>query len=209
MNRGQLLRIFVAEHGERARMLLRFILEESSRSREGLGDFSFKDIKERFKAAGIEYNPSPLLAKLEREIGIIETTYRSTTQRWWRVIDRDSIEEALGGERELSLRARVLRAQFYSLRPRELMDLLERAKGRQIGEAERARLRKAAFEELPLLLRVVEEARASGEEEALADEIRLAETLIKLFEEVIVGSAAREGLSLRHPQASEAWLERP
>lgn len=204
-----MLRIFLAEYGERGRALLRFILEESRSSSGELGDFSFKAIRERFRVMGMEYNPSPLLAKLEKEIGVIETSYRSTTQRWWRIIDREAIEGALGSERELSLRAKVLRAQFYSLKPMEMLEALERAK-RSAGEAERSKLRRMAFEELPLLLRVVEEAKASGEEEALAEEIRLAKAIIDMFEEIVAREpSARERLSSTPPRASEALPEKP
>jgi hypothetical protein len=55
-----------------------------------------KGLRSRLKSWGIEYNPVPLLLKLEKEIGVIETSYRSTTQRWWHVIDRRALENALG-----------------------------------------------------------------------------------------------------------------
>ncbi|MEN2999818.1 MAG: hypothetical protein ABDH61_04505 [Acidilobaceae archaeon] len=193
------LRAFLAEYGERGELLLRAMLEEA-RSSPGakLGDFSFKGLRNRIKAMGIEYNPAPLLMKLEKEIGVIETSYRSSTQRWWRILDRQALEEALGVE-ELSVRGRLLRAQLHTLNPRGMAEALRAMLGRKLGEADRARLRKMAFEELPLLVKVIEEARALGEE-GLEEDVRLAEEVLELFELVIRAREAQvAGPSLKHP----------
>ncbi|MCS7107444.1 MAG: hypothetical protein NZ902_05010 [Acidilobaceae archaeon] len=196
------LRAFVAEYGERGELLLRAMLEEArSSSAAKLGDFSFKGLRNRLKVMGIEYNPAPLLMKLEKEIGIIETSYRSSTQRWWKIVDKHALEEVLGVE-ELSIRGRLLRAQLHTLNPRGMAETLRGMMGRKLSEVDRARLRKIAFEELPLLVKVIEEARALGEE-ALEEEIRAAEEVLELFELVVTGArgALAEGPSLRHPLA--------
>jgi hypothetical protein len=74
------LREFVAEYGERACIVLKAIHEESSLGgRLKLGDFSIKGLKARLKSWGVEYNPTPLLLKLEKELNLIETSYRSTS----------------------------------------------------------------------------------------------------------------------------------
>ncbi|MCX8195813.1 MAG: hypothetical protein N3F67_01870 [Acidilobaceae archaeon] len=197
------LRAFLAEYGERAELLLRLMLEEArSPSRLRLGDFSLKGIKDRLKVMGVEYNPVPLLAKLEKEVGIIETSYRSSTQRWWRILDRELVEELLGRREELSIRARMLRAQIYALNPQGMKEALKGMLGRRLSEAERSRLRKMAFEELPLLVKVLEEAKELGEE-ALEEEVRLLEEVLELFELVAIRSteAPAAGPSLRHPLA--------
>ena len=81
---------FIAEYGERGTLVLRAILEEymSPKGRAALGDFSFQGLKRRINSYGVRYNPAPLLRVLEKNIGVIETTYRSTSQRWWRVLNR-------------------------------------------------------------------------------------------------------------------------
>ena len=73
---------FLAKYGERGYALLKAILEASLAPRRGpgFGDFSFKEIKARLASYGLNYNPSVLLAKLEKEYGVIETSYRSGTQ---------------------------------------------------------------------------------------------------------------------------------
>lgn len=50
---------------------------------------------QRLKAWGIDYNPSMLLRILERDYGIVETSYKSSNQHWFRFVDANSVIEAL------------------------------------------------------------------------------------------------------------------
>ncbi len=179
---------FLARYGERGYALLKAILEEADKPRRGpsLGDFSFKGVKARLSSYGVDYNPAILLSKLEREYGVIETSYRSGSQHWWRIVDRRAIEEAV---REYEgrppgphdPRVRVLRVQFASLEPEALLRELERiASSPRPGRRERERLREIAFKYLPLIASFLEEA--SGYEDELEYEINLANEILAAAE---------------------------
>ena len=184
---------FIARYGERGKIILRAILEVARmRSvKEGLGDFSFKDIKTWLARQGIEYNPSLLLSKLEREYGVIETSYRSSSQHWWVIIDRKSIEEALAeeGYYEPASEAlgepmgKVLRAQFYSLEPHYVKSQLKRlARARRLSRRDMRVFREIAFNRLPFIARFLEES--SEYPDALEYERLMAEEILELAESV-------------------------
>ncbi len=202
---------FIARYGEKGYLLLRAILEASREAlaRPGFGDFSYQGVRRALGRLGLEYNPSPLLGILEREYGLIETTYRSKGQRWWRILDRESIEEAVRayeGRPEPDPgdpRLRLLRIQFRSLDPESLMDLLSRvAQRRRLTRAERERLREVAFRDLPLLVDFLERARSEYPDE-LAEEIAYAEAILELAEEAVTrGTPAGRRRALEHAPRS-------
>jgi len=194
------LREFIAEYGERACTLLKAIHEESS-SESGLklGDFSVKGLKSRLKSWDIEYNPVPLLLKLEKEVGVIETSYRSTTQRWWRVIDRRALENALVecGASPYSgvedVRARLLKLQFHVLKPHEILEALKRIQSRRAAsKSDLEFVRRITFNELPLLIKVKEEAESLGYNVELREEIEVVEKIVEVAEKIILNSRRAE-----------------
>jgi len=212
------VREFLARYGEKGALLLRAVLEASRRRRPGApGDFDFKGVKAALARMGVSYNPAPLLGILEREYGVIETTYRSSGQHWWRILDRRSIESALREYEGLpeedpdDPRLRLLRTQFYSLNPYGMLEVLQRlASRRRLSRAEAERLRRIAFEELPLLVKWLEEARAEYPDE-LATEISLAEDVLDLAEEAAARASGRRlepAPSGRVAEAFEHSLER-
>ncbi len=195
---------FIAKYGEKGYIVLKAVLEASRRARiRSLGDFSLQDVKKALAERGINYNPSLLLSKLEREYGVIETSYRSSGQRWWRIIDRSEIEEAIReweGEPESDRedpRLRLLRIQFYSINPHEILEVLVRlSRRRRLTRQEAEKLRKIAFQDLPLLVEFLEKASAEYPDE-LVDEIALAESILELAEELTVARGGRgESLEL-------------
>lgn len=208
-----MLEEFIAKYGERGYLVLKAILEAARRAKKpfSLGDFNFKDVKAVLKSMGVDYNPAPLLSKLEKEYGVIETSYKSSSQRWWRIVDRRTLESIVReweGRPEPDPedpRLRMLRIQFYSLQPYEILDLLTRlSKRRRLNSAEKARLRRIAFEDLPLIVDFIERAQSDYPDE-LSQEIAVAESILDLFEE-LVGPASRSGErysgGLEHPLRS-------
>ena len=191
---------FIARYGERAYALLKAILEEASKPRRGpsLGDFSFKGVKARLSSYGIEYNPAILLSKLEKEYGVIETTFKSGSQHWWRIVNREAIEDAVkeyeGVPRSdvLDPKVRVLRVQFASLNPESLLRELERiASSPRITRREMERLREIAFNILPLIASFLEQA--AEHEDELSYEINLASEILAAAERAV--ARIREGLN--------------
>ncbi len=173
---------FLAEYGERGYAVLRAALDAySSAPGRGvrLGDFSHREVVARLRAWGIEYNPSMLLRILERDYGVIETSYRSGNQHWYRFLDPGAVAEALDeydrgtdpgaqGEEEQGIEdpeVEVLRVQVASLDPQGVMEELRRLSAKpRLGRAELARLRRLAFEELELAARLLRRAEELGYE---------------------------------------------
>ncbi len=184
---------FIGRYGERGYILLKAILEEtdSNWAYPGLGDFDFKGIKSRLRSYGIDYNPSPLLSKLEREYGVIETSYKSSNQHWWKITDRESIEEVVRLKEGRPLRdhedprIRMLKIQFYSLDPERILELVRRAsRNSKLNEYIKRQLRRIVFEDLPLIVDFLEKAKSEYPEE-LFREITLAETIIESLERTV------------------------
>jgi hypothetical protein len=59
------------------------------------GDFDYRSLVDGLNSTGFQYNPSLLLRALEREYGVIETSYRSSNQHWYRFRDLEAVEQAL------------------------------------------------------------------------------------------------------------------
>ncbi|MCE4622619.1 MAG: hypothetical protein F7B19_04825 [Desulfurococcales archaeon] len=205
---------FIAKYGERGYLVLKAILEAARKGRRpfSLGDFNYKDVKIALKAMGIDYNPAPLLSKLEKEYGVIETSYKSSNQHWWRILDRELIEAVVReweGKPEPDPedpRVRMLRIQFYSLSPHEILDLLTRlSKRKRLTSMERAKLKKIAFEELPLLVDFIEKASSEYPDE-LSEEIAVAESILELFEEIVYGGASKARYSVKGRERLEDSL---
>lgn len=90
----------LTKYGGRAYYVLKAALEVAEENRRlglsRLGDFDYRSLTQRLRAWGIEYNPSNLLKVMEREYGIVKTTYRSSNQRWWAfAVDAASVRLAL------------------------------------------------------------------------------------------------------------------
>lgn len=194
---------FLARYGEKGYIVLRAILEAAREAlaRPGLGDFDYRGVRKALERMGYSYNPSPLLGILEREYGLIETSYKSSNQHWWRFLDRESIEEAVREYEgrpepdEADPRLRLLRIQFYSLDPGGIMDLLQRLSARKrLTSHERNLLRRIAFDDLPHLVDFLEAAKAEYPDE-LADEIAYAEAILELAEALVGGGQRRGAIS--------------
>ena len=192
---------FLAEYGERGYAVLRAAVDAatSARGRRGvrLGDFSHREVVARLKAWGIDYNPSMLLRVLERDYGVIETSYRSSNQHWWRFLDLDAVAEALDaydqgvdatepleddGEELLDPETELLRVQIASLDPAGMLEELRRLAAKpRLNRAELARLRSLAFNELELAARLLRRAEELGYEgpevEMLRGALKLASKL--------------------------------
>ena len=156
-------------------MLLRAIYEEAIYpSSEGkLGDFSFKSIKKRLSNYGLNYNPSPLLRILERDVGLIETSYKSSNQHWWKIVDLNLLKAAIGAGGSLNdPRIRLLRIQFYSLDPLSTLEYLERlVKKRKVLESDKRKFKKIVFEVLPGIVNFLEESEEYEEDLIVEREI--------------------------------------
>ncbi len=190
---------FLEEYGERAALILRSALEVSDEykasGKNALGDFDYKGLVQKLKLKGINYNPSPLLRKLEREYGIIETTYKSEKQHWWKFIDEEAIRDVLEGEEDIEdPKLIMLKVQTSALGIGEIKDKLKKlASKKKLNAAERKWFKNFAFETLPLIVRIVEVTIEEGYEDP---ELMEAIKVLKLSMKVANKLKARNVLPL-------------
>ena len=88
---------FLEKYGDKGFIVLKTAIEISlsNTNNRRFGDFSYQSLVFRLNSMGIGYNPSNILRILEREYGVIEKTYSSSRQKWYRFIDLDAVREAL------------------------------------------------------------------------------------------------------------------
>ncbi len=194
------LREFIRIYGERGYYVLKAILEayKENWGRGALGDFDFKSVKRKIESYGIEYNPAVLISRLEKEYRVIETTYKSSNQHWWRIVDLELIEEAVAEHEGRSIesitslppRARLLRLQFYATEPEKVLMTLKRAlRGFRIPQKV---IDEILFIKLPRIVNFLENAQEEFFEE-LSAEISLAEEILNLAEQVVMLRRPKEG----------------
>lgn len=179
------VREFLAKYGERGYYLLKAILQASIRaSGAKLGDFDLKTLKKVLGDYGLDYNPVPLLYTLERRLGVIRTTYRSSQQHWWEIVKRRDLERAVaefeGREEDVNdYELRLLRIQFYSLEPDKVLSSLRAAE----RSGDRKAVKQLAFTVLPKVVEFLKAAK-SKYADALSAEIGVAEEILDLAERI-------------------------
>jgi len=178
----------IMRYGEKAYIVLKTALELSNENDNAMvGDFNYRDLIERLKIKGIKYNPSNMLKILEKEYGIIETTYKSERHHWWKFIDKNAVEEALSDYvntntkqvHHIDLDLKLIEIQLNSLELDRLRDILNYlAKKPYLTENDLWTFRRIVFNELELIVKLHKKLIAY--EHNFKDEIRLIEHIIEL-----------------------------
>jgi hypothetical protein len=154
----------LTRYGDRALYVLKAGLELLDENRllgkKIPGDFDGRSLNRKLREWGISYNPNQLLRTLERDYGIIETTYRSSTQRWWRFVDEKAVRAALKiyeGDSEFiddpeifMLELQVEITNIDSIL-RELKELVSKSR---LSLAERQRVKDIVINVLPEIVKV-------------------------------------------------------
>ena len=181
-------------------------LEESSVRRNILGDFEYKMVVKELRRIGIKYNPNILLRKLEREYSVIETSYWSGNQHWWRIIDKKGFEDAIAyyekrDEKEEDVNIRLLRIQYNLIEPETILLTLKKlANKKTVSQRDRKMLTEIAFEYLDKVTLLID--KLSQYEEKFAREIRLLYEIIDLAEKLSMK------ISRAHRVQEEEYTER-
>ena len=181
-------REFLEKYGEKGELVLRAALETAEEYKKSgkdvLGDFDFKGVIRRLKLRGIEYNPSPLLSKLEREYSLIETTYKSSGQHWWKFIDEDAIRAALEVDEEEieDPEVAMLKVQIAALELEEAKErLLKILNKRKMSVADKKWFKAFAFESLPLITQVAQKVLEEGyEDPELLEPVKVLQLALKV-----------------------------
>ena len=179
----------LVKHGDKAEAVLRAALSIALKNREGggsrLGDFDYHSVVKKLRLDGIDYNPSSLLNLLERDYGVIETTYRSSGGRhWWRFIDMRAVQEALAEYKgvpgsQASPRLKALRAKVMVLEPRRLLNTLFKMEGKnKLSEADKLLLKRLALVELDVIVDLIDELEKYAP--AFSEEIEMLHEIVDL-----------------------------
>ncbi len=191
---------FIAQYGDRGRIILKAIYEETiyPSSDTKLGDFSFKSLKRRLTNYGLNYNPSPLLRILEREVGIIETSYKSSNQHWWKVVNLNLLKRIVENRlHENDPRIRLLRVQFYSIDPLGVLEYLKRtSRKKRLLENDKRKFRTIVFDVLPIIVRFLEDTEEYEEE--LSIEREMSTQILDLAEMLSFKLSGSANTSRRH-----------
>ncbi len=200
---------FLSNYGDKGYVVLKAAVECALSTRKGevrLGDFNYRGIVQRLRLMGIEYNPSMILRILERDYGIIETTYRSQNQHWWKFLSIDDVIEALReyeegiivGEEDyndIDPEVEVLRIQIAALAPQELEEKLRRLASKPIlSRYERKVFEQIAFKYLTKVGMLLKKAMRYQDE--LQEEIAQLVRVLKLAAKIA------NKLSISYKQAS-------
>lgn len=168
------------KYGDKAYLILKAVLEVAReyayQGKNKHGDFDYRGIVLKLKTLGLDYNPSSLLRIIE-DYGLIETSYRSSNQHWWKIISIQEVERALREYEGLDEgiddpEVLLIKVQVQSLDLPSVKRILEKMlKKNRLTEIDKKRFRRLVFEDLELLVKVLK--RALEYEDYLEDEISL------------------------------------
>lgn len=164
--------------GDRCRLILKtaVAIAESNDKKE-LGDFDYKTLVEKLQELGFDKDPKMILRALERDYGIIETSYKSTNQHWWRFINIEEVKEAIGEEIE-DPEVQLIKIQANSLNLAELERKLRFLLNKPVlSEVDKALFKKIAFEELNYVIEVYRKASMYEETYDIVEKIKAILTL--------------------------------
>ncbi len=191
------------KYGDRAYYVLRAALEAADEYRaEGRkypGDFDFRGLVVKLREWGFRYNPNQLLRILEREYGIIETSYKSAAQHWYVFTDREAVEAVLSdyGSNEGVVNeiddpeAYVLELQMEAVNIDSLLSKVKAlCRKSKLSSVDREMLREIIMNELPVVAKVMKEASKYGNK--YSDFISKATTLMKLARQALTLSRVTE-----------------
>ncbi|MCY0873784.1 MAG: hypothetical protein OWQ47_02485 [Acidianus infernus] len=159
--------------GERCKLILKAAISiAESNDKKELGDFDYKTLVEKLQEVGFDKDPKMILRALERDYGIIETTYKSANQHWWRFINIEEVKEAIGDEIE-DPEIQLIKIQANSLNLAELERKLRFMLNKPVlSEVDRALFKKIAFDELNYVMEVYRKASMYEETYDIAEKIK-------------------------------------
>ncbi|MCX8168030.1 MAG: hypothetical protein N3D82_03270 [Ignisphaera sp.] len=175
-------------YGQKLLIVLRTAIaiarENRLRGGQPPGDFDYRTLVERLSSAGFHYAPSLLLRALEREYGVVETTYRSSNQHWYRFKDLESTEQALnyiagvdGAEEDPEVA--MVRIQIKALQIRYWLGKLKSMSVKaRLGRSDVELFRRFSFHILPKLVRIMR--RAEEYEDQLYTEIGIVREIVSI-----------------------------
>ncbi|MEM0027249.1 MAG: hypothetical protein QXT53_03955 [Ignisphaera sp.] len=159
--------------------------ENKLRGSNMFGDFDYKSVVEKLNTMGFSYNPSLLLKTLERDYKIIETSYKTSNQHWYKFkYNAEIIESILNGISKGSEELddpdiALVRIQLRSLRPRYWLNKLKTMSVKEkLTKTDIKLFQQFSFNVLPKLVKVLKHAEEYEDE--LFAEINMLKEVIQL-----------------------------
>ena len=186
---------FRLKYGEKAEALIEAIrLAVKMNDNKEAGDFSYKQVVEALGRLGYNFDPRNLLRVMEREYGLLETSFRTTNQHWWKVKVNELTETDDSAELE-NPRVLALRIKASSLGIQEVKKKLEFwARKPVITEIDRREFQKFSFTQLDFFVTLLEEASQYEETQDIAEEIMNILALSYQVAKRFGGQSNRKGL---------------
>lgn len=191
---------FLMKYGEKAKVVLKSAYELMNEYRvsgkELAGHFDFRGLIGKLEEVGLRYNPSQLLRIMERDYGIIETSYRTTAKRWYVFTDPDAVGRVL--EKYVDFPGKmgllkdpeleVLKLQIKAINIDALYAKVKRLASKGfLTVIDEEMIRDIVFNDLPLVARVLKSVLKY--EELFQDFISKAITVMRLMDELTTKSS--------------------
>lgn len=186
---------FLLKFGDKGKETLIAAIECSyENERTELGDFSYKSVVEKLTEKGYNFDPKMILRALEKDFGIIETTYKSSNQHWWKFIDREQVENVVNENKDTDPKVELIRIKFYSLEPQKIEKRLELMSKKSIlTEVDKKTFRLMVFDELTKLAEIYDEASQFEETLQIVESIKRILTLASIISKRIYGKGYNKG----------------
>ncbi|WP_434731226.1 hypothetical protein WLZ34_06485 [Thermogladius sp. KZ2Tp1] len=179
------VRAFLDKYGDKGFLVLKAALEVAGDPNvdHRYGDFSFKHLVLKLARLGFNYNPVNLLRSLEKEYGVVEKSYTSSNQTWWRFVDVEAVKSAVyeGAADSDDPRLALLKLKYESLEPARVRStLLKLASKPSLSNVDKELFRSVVFNELTKLVELYYEM--SNYEEYFAAQLSEVRELLRLAE---------------------------
>lgn len=156
---------FLERYGDKGVVILKTAIEIAydGSPQKRLGDFSYQQLVMRLRAMGIDYNPANLLRILEREYGIIEKTFDSSNQKWYRFVDLEVVKQAIDEYMGIAIeqndpRIQYIKIKYKVLEPHSILRTLKSlASKNMLSRSDKAFFKEFVFTDLSRIVDVMEE----------------------------------------------------
>ncbi|MBP1357085.1 MAG: hypothetical protein JZD40_01145, partial [Sulfolobus sp.] len=174
---------FLLKFGDKGKQVLIAALEVSNENEKTeLGDFSYKSVTDKLVEKGYSYDPKMILRALEKDYGLIETTYKSSNQHWWKFINKEQVESVVNDNKESDPKIELIRIKFYSLEPQKIEKRLQlMSKKSVLTEVDKRTFRVMVFDELSRLAEIYDEASQYEETFQIAENVKRILTLASII----------------------------
>jgi len=204
------VRLFLEKYGDKGLLVLRvaFELAQDPYIDHVYGDFSFKHLVLKLQTQGFKYNPVNLLRVLEKQYGVIEKSYTSSNQTWWRFVDFEAVRSILSEYYGVSYedpRLKYLLIKYRSLEPTSILDTLKRLASKDmLSTGDKEVFRELVFSVLDKIVEILREMEKY--EDVFTAEMTVLKEILSLAEVVSSKLASRRSSMMRVEDILDARL---